>query len=129
MAKQTYSEAQGQSINIISNGTKIKGDIIANGDTRIDGELIGNIAAKGRLVIGPKGRVEGEINCGNIEVSGYIKGKIAASELLTMKATSKIAGDIVAGKLAIEPGSMFTGTCTMGGGVKPAEEPPKPESK
>jgi cytoskeletal protein CcmA (bactofilin family) len=125
MAKQTtYSEPQGQSINIINEGTLIKGDVVAGGDIRIDGVLTGNIEAKGRLVIGPKGKVEGEIVCSNIEISGYIKGKINVSELLTMKASAQIFGDINAGKLAVEPGSVFTGTCTMGGS-KPKDEPAK----
>ncbi|NQU51545.1 MAG: polymer-forming cytoskeletal protein [Bacteroidetes bacterium] len=117
MAKQTskpYGEDSNQSINIISEGTKIKGDIIANGDIRIDGDLAGNISAQGRLVVGPKGKIEGEIDCNNIEISGYIKGKVTARELLTMKSTSKIEGDISAGKLSVEPGSEFTGTCSMG---------------
>ena len=116
MAKQVaYNEGQNQTINIISEGTKIKGDIIANGDIRIDGELIGNISAKGRLVVGPTGKIGGQIVCNNIEVSGIIKGKVTASELLNMKASSQIEGDIIAGKLSVEPGSVFSGTCTMGG--------------
>ncbi len=118
MPKQTsklYGESSNSSINIISEGTVIKGDIIANGDIRIDGELTGNIAAKGRLVVGPKGKIEGEVVCSNIEVSGFLKGKVTANELLNMKSTSKIEGDIIAGKLSVEPGSIFTGTCSMKG--------------
>jgi cytoskeletal protein CcmA (bactofilin family) len=125
MAKLTGNgESINQSINIISEGTKIKGDINANGYIRIDGELIGNILAKGKLVIGPKGRIEGQINCNNIEISGYIKGKVTASELLNMKSTSQITGDIVAGKLSVEPGSLFSGSCIMNG-TKPLNEPAK----
>lgn len=130
MAKQTsnFGENLNQSINIINEGTLIKGDIAANGDIRIDGELVGNINSKGRLVIGPKGKVDGEVNCNNIEVAGYIKGKVVVSELLTMKASAKIYGDIVAGKLSVEPGSLFTGTCSMGGDTKDSiiknEKPP-----
>jgi cytoskeletal protein CcmA (bactofilin family) len=115
MAKQTYGEPSNASINIISESTSIKGDIIANGDTRIDGELVGNITSKGRLVVGPNGKITGEISCNNVEVSGFIKGKVEASELLTMKASAKIEGDIIAGKLSVEPGATFTGTCAMGG--------------
>jgi cytoskeletal protein CcmA (bactofilin family) len=130
MAKQTsnFSENLNQSINIINEGTLIKGDISANGDIRIDGELVGNIDAKGRLVIGPKGKVDGEINCNNIEVSGYIKGKVTVSELLTMKSSAQIYGDIIAGKLSVEPGSIFTGTCTMGD-TKEKNEKPKPKEQ
>ena len=127
MAKQTsrmYGEDSNSAINIISEGTIIKGDIIANGDIRIDGELAGNISAKGKLVIGPNGKIEGEIVCNNIEVSGFIKGKITTTELLNMKSTSKIEGDIIAGKLSVEPGSIFSGTCAMRG-VNPIDESAK----
>ena len=113
-----------QSVNIISEGTKIKGDVITNGDIRIDGELVGNIAVKGRLVIGPNGKIEGQITCNNIEISGYVKGKVTAGELLNMKASSQIVGDIVVGKLSVEPGSMFSGNCVMNG-TKPINEPSK----
>lgn len=131
MAKQSaksYGDPQDQTINIINEGTLIKGDITANGDIRIDGELVGNINAQGRLVIGPQGKVDGEIDCNNIEVSGYIKGKITVSELLTMKASSQIYGDIIAGKLSVEPGSLFTGNCSMGE-PKTKNETPKPKEK
>lgn len=125
MAKiMANNENTSQSINIISEGTKIKGDVIANGDIRIDGELAGNISAKSKLVIGPKGKIEGQIICNNIEVSGFIKGKVTASEMINLKSTSQIVGDIIAGKLSIEPGAMFSGSCVMNGS-KPANEPEK----
>lgn len=115
MAKQSYGEPSNSTINMISEGTTIKGDITANGDTRIDGELVGNISAKGKLVVGPQGKIAGEIRCNNVEVSGFIKGKVVAAELLNMKASAKIEGDIAAGKLSVEPGATFTGSCSMGG--------------
>lgn len=125
MAKQTsnYGDNLNQSINIISEGTLIKGDISANGDIRIDGELKGNINVRGKLIVGPKGKVEGEINCHNIEVSGYLKGKITVSELFSLKSTSRIFSDVIAGKLSVEPGSLFTGTCTMGETKEKNEKP------
>lgn len=131
MGKQStksYSESLDKGINIISEGTLIKGDISASGDIRIDGELVGNINAKGRLVIGPQGKVDGEVNCNNIEISGYIKGKINVSELLTMNSSAKIYGDIIAGKLSVEPGSIFTGSCSMGD-LKSTNETTKPKEQ
>jgi cytoskeletal protein CcmA (bactofilin family) len=129
MAKTTANyESPNQSINIISEGTKIKGDVIANGDIRIDGELLGNISAKSKLVIGPKGRIEGQIICNNIEISGLVKGKVTATELINMKSTSQIVGDIIAGKLSIEPGAIFSGSCMMNGS-NPLNGPEKPIQK
>ncbi|MDA3952676.1 MAG: polymer-forming cytoskeletal protein [Bacteroidales bacterium] len=113
MAKYNETETT-TAINLIGAGTEITGDVNSNGDIRIDGILTGNLKTAGKVVIGETGRVNGEIDCKNSEVLGEIHGKIKVSELLSLKATSKIFGDIVTKKLAIEPGSKFTGTCKMG---------------
>ena len=74
-------------------------------------------------------KVDGEIICSNIEISGYIKGKITVSEILTMKASAHIYGDVVAGKLSVEPGSVFTGTCSMGDSKEKNEKSEQKEQK
>jgi cytoskeletal protein CcmA (bactofilin family) len=111
MAK--FNETENTTINLISNDTEITGDVMSNGDIRIDGSLNGNLTTKGKVVIGPTGKVKGEVNCKNSEVSGMIEGKISVSQLLNLKASSRILGDIITSKLAIEPGARFTGTCNM----------------
>ena len=111
MAK--YNETDNTTINLISNGTDITGDIKSNGDIRIDGTLSGNLNTKGKVVIGPTGKVAGEVICKNSEVSGIVEGKITVGQLLNLKASSKILGDIVTSKLSIEPGAKFSGTCKM----------------
>jgi cytoskeletal protein CcmA (bactofilin family) len=121
-------------INLISTGTDITGDIKSNGDIRIDGSLTGNLNTKGKVVIGPTGKVKGEIICKNSEVAGIIEGKIMVGQLLNLKASSKIVGDIVTVKLSIEPGAVFSGNCKMsetenngGTGIIKEKEPEKPK--
>lgn len=111
MAK--YNEAEAAAINLISTGTDITGDIKSGGDLRIDGTLNGNLNTKGKVVIGPTGRVNGEVICKNSEVSGTVEGKITVHQLLILKVSSKIFGDIVTAKLSIEPGAIFSGNCKM----------------
>jgi cytoskeletal protein CcmA (bactofilin family) len=111
MAK--YNETDNTTINLISIGTDITGDIRSNGDIRIDGSLTGSLNTKGKVVIGPTGKVNGEVICKNSEVSGVIEGKIIVEQLLNLKASSKIFGDIATLKLSIEPGANFTGSCKM----------------
>jgi cytoskeletal protein CcmA (bactofilin family) len=108
-----YNETDNTTINLISNGTEITGDIKSNGDIRIDGSLTGNLNTKGKVVIGPTGKVKGEVICKNSEVSGIVEGKISVGQLLTLKTSSKIVGDIVTFKLSIEPGAKFSGNCKM----------------
>ena len=114
MAK-IHTEIDTKVINLISKGTKIIGDIVSDGDIRIDGELSGNIQCKGRLVIGDSGFIQGEVKCSSSEISGEVKGKLIVAELLSLKGSSKINGDILTGKLSIEPGAVFSGSCQMDG--------------
>lgn len=108
-----FNETDNTTINLISNGTEITGDIKSNGDIRIDGVLTGNLNTKGKVVIGPTGRIKGEVICKNSEVSGIVDGKISVGQLLSLKVSSKITGEIVTYKLSIEPGANFTGNCRM----------------
>ena len=110
------NETDNTTINLISNGTEIIGDIKSTGDIRIDGTLTGNLNTKGKVVIGPTGKVKGEVICKNSEVSGMIDGKISVGQLLNLKTSSKIVGDIYTFKLSIEPGAKFTGNCKMSEG-------------
>lgn len=109
---------EGSAINLIGNGTTIHGDINSTGDVRIDGVLTGNISLSGRLVVGTNGKIEGNVTCQNADVSGEIKGKLNVAEILALKSSAKILGDIATGKISIEPGAIFTGTCNMGAIVK-----------
>lgn len=111
MAK--VNETENSTINLISNGTEITGDIKSEGDIRIDGVLIGNLSTKGKVVIGSTGKVKGEVLCKNSEVCGEVDGKINVTQLLTLKISSRINGDIITEKLSIEPGARFTGNCNM----------------
>ncbi|MBN1107313.1 MAG: polymer-forming cytoskeletal protein [Bacteroidales bacterium] len=111
MAK--YNETETPAINLINTGTEITGDVKSTGDIRIDGTLTGNLNTKGKIVIGPSGRINGEVTCKNSEVSGTVEGKLIVNQLLILKASSKISGDIVTSKLSIEPGAVFSGNCKM----------------
>ncbi|TKG90114.1 polymer-forming cytoskeletal protein [Puteibacter caeruleilacunae] len=114
---KSNSDIENKNINLISSGTVITGDVISQGDIRIDGELKGNLTSQGRVVVGNTGIINGEIECRSSEVSGKIIGKIQVKELLSLKATSLFEGDIVTGKLTVEPGAVFNASCKMNGEV------------
>lgn len=113
MSKTTYQPPS--AVNTICEGTQITGDIITNGEIRIDGILTGNLEAKGKVVIGVTGKVNGQITCKNCDVQGSVDGKIEVAQLLSLKSTSKITGDIGTHQLGIEPGARFNGNCKMNG--------------
>ncbi len=120
---RTVAPVEENKRNTIAAGTKIKGDVICNGDIRIDGEIEGTINCKGKLVLGPEGQLKGDILCNSAEIMGKLIGKMMVQELLSVKATANIEGDIKTSRLAIEPDAIFTGTCDMG------KTAPSPASK
>ena len=77
--KATQNEAP--SVNLIGGGTTITGDVNSNGDIRIDGNLVGNLNTKGKIIIGSSGRIEGNIICQNADLFGQIKGNINTNKL------------------------------------------------
>ncbi len=109
MAKEVNSNA----VNLLCEGTLIVGDIKTKNDIRIDGILKGKIATSGRLVVGNTAKIEGDIECANIDVMGVILGNINASQAVSLKAPGKVIGDITSAILSIEPGVFFNGNCQM----------------
>lgn len=104
--------------NQIAKGTQIQGDIKTEGVLRVDGTLKGSIESTGKVVVGPSGRIEGSILCASANIAGEVKANVKVKELMHLQASAKLHGEIVVGKLAIEPGATFSGTCSMGGVVK-----------
>ncbi len=104
--------------NIIGKNTKISGDIISEGDFRIDGTLEGTIKTNGRVIIGDSGFINGKVECTNADIEGKFSGELSVSNTLTVKASANINGDVVISKLSVEPGAAFNATCSMKGSVK-----------
>lgn len=105
-------------LNRVVEGTNIVGDIKSESNIRIDGTLKGTIVTKGKLVIGPKGVIDGNVTCNNADIEGTLDGKIVVNELLSLKSTAKVSADVTTSKLAVEPPANITGNISMGGVVK-----------
>lgn len=127
-------EMESTAINIITDGTIIKGDITASGDFRLDGTLEGNIQLNGKLVVGDSGVVNGNVLCQNANIIGTVNGNLSVKELLSLHTSARVHGDILINKLSIEPGAVFSGKCRMIDEVRtaqqeqPAAEQPATES-
>jgi|SRR5690606_28354435 len=109
------------SSNLIAQETSIIGDIITQGNIRIEGRLEGALESKFKIVIGDSAHVVGDIQALEAEVSGHIDGAIHCQGTLYLKKTAYINGDIYAKKLIIENGALFNGKCHMAGEMEAKE--------
>jgi cytoskeletal protein CcmA (bactofilin family) len=112
------SSSGGHSLNSIVEGTKIEGTVNANSDIRVDGAIKGKLFCDAKVIIGPTGKVDGEIRCDNAVIEGKFEGTMTVKELLNIRETAAVDGDITCGKLIVQPGGTIDGTLTMAAGSK-----------
>lgn len=114
--KQVFDSNSSQ--NIISQDTKIIGDLTSSGDFRIDGIIEGNIKSTGKIVVGSTGFIKGTLQGTDAYFEGKFSGKLTLSGTLTLKPTANIEGEVIVGKLSVDPDATFNVKCSMKGSVK-----------
>jgi cytoskeletal protein CcmA (bactofilin family) len=98
----------------IQAGLKIHGEISGNSDLYIDGELQGKLRLGGaRLVIGPNGRVQADIEAGGITIDGSVQGNIKASESVRLGPGSRVQGSVLTPRIGIDDGARLRGKVEM----------------
>jgi len=115
--------------NKISEGTKIVGDIVAEGGFRIEGTIEGTFKTSGKVVVGKSGFIQGTLECSDADFEGKFSGTLNVANTLSLKPTAHIEGEVVVGKLAVEPGANFNASCSMKGSVKSFSKSSASESK
>jgi cytoskeletal protein CcmA (bactofilin family) len=98
----------------IQAGLKIHGEISGNSDLYIDGELQGKIRLGGaRVVIGPKGKVQADIDAGAVTIDGSVQGNIKATEGVRLGAGSSVQGSVLTPRIGIDDGARLRGKVEM----------------
>ena len=112
--KSNLIPSSSNTLNSLVQGTSISGDIVADSDIRIDGNLKGTLECAAKVVIGPTGSIEGEIRCQNAVIEGRFKGDLFVDQLLQVKEKAEINGNISTGKILVQAGATFNVSCKMG---------------
>lgn len=100
--------------NTIAKGTTITGDVISDGDFRVEGTILGTIKTPGKVVLGKTGIINGTLQGANADIEGKFSGKLILTHMLSLKASAHVEGEVEVGKFAVEPGATFNATCIMG---------------
>jgi cytoskeletal protein CcmA (bactofilin family) len=101
------------SVSMIAPGTTVSGDIESDSDMRIDGNIIGHVICKAKVVLGESGIIQGDLQAGNADVFGTVNGNVVTEDMLCLKTKSTVNGNITTARLQIEPYAVFNGQCSM----------------
>lgn len=96
-------------------GSKVVGEISGNAELLIDGHVEGKINLDSRLIIGPKGQIEGEVKARSVQISGRVQGNVEGVERVEVLRSGRLEGDMVAPQngVHIAEGAYFTGKIDM----------------
>jgi cytoskeletal protein CcmA (bactofilin family) len=92
---------------------RFKGDLVADEDLVIQGQVEGSILHTRSLTIGSQGRVHGDIRARRIIVEGLVEGNLYALERASLRPGSTVRGDIFAAEIVIDDGACLNGRIDM----------------
>jgi cytoskeletal protein CcmA (bactofilin family) len=111
--KKTPAADATEMVTVIGSEAYIHGVLSAKGSLRVDGRIEGGVSDGQTVVIGPGGRVKGDVAAESVVIGGEIVGNITASNQVEILSTGRVHGDMSAPRLSVEDGAVFNGRCTM----------------
>ncbi len=110
----------------LQRGVSLDGRVAADGDLRVEGQAVGELAVSGLLTIGPKADVKGVIGARDIVIHGAVRGIIRSAGRICLARGAKVTAELFCTSLAIEDGVFFEGRSHMGE-LAPAQPASNPE--
>ncbi len=107
---------------IIGKDAVCHGALSAPGSVRIDGMVEGDVTITGALVVGPSGKITGNVEAASAVIGGEINGNIVAPEKTELTPDAKVIGDIKTGVIVIDEKAVFQGKCDMSHGEEESSE-------
>ena len=104
---------------VIGPGARFEGTLVFRGEARIEGELTGEVRARGTLHVGPGAVVRARIEADELVVAGSVEGDVVAPRRVALLAGARLVGDLQTGSLSLADGSLLEGRCEMLGGLAP----------
>lgn len=98
----------------VATSVVVKGELVANGDLSVDGNVEGKIVLEGHdLVVGPTARIVAEIQARTVTVHGTVVGNITVDDRIEITPSGSVRGDLRAPRIALADGSSFRGRIDM----------------
>jgi cytoskeletal protein CcmA (bactofilin family) len=105
---------------ILSEGVCVKGELHFEKQLRINGSFEGSLHAQGKVIIGPKGCVKGDIHLDEATIYGIVIGNITVNKL-TIGPTAQILGNVHTQQLDFQKGAKLVGNVQIDPGMTSAD--------
>ena len=106
-------EAEDTVETIIGPSVKVEGDFASRGNIIVEGHVSGRIKTSKNLRVGEDAVIQAQVEAANAIIAGSVEGNVAIEDNLEVVSSAKIMGDVSAGRLSIQEGAFFSGSCQM----------------
>ena len=118
------SDVRKRKTSVIGPTLIFKGELSANEDLIIEGQIEGTIAHQDKnLTVGKEGRVKADIDARTIEIYGKVEGDVHGEDSVKLAKSSEVKGNIRCARIIMEDGAHFTGNIEMTTKAKSSSEP------
>lgn len=94
-------------------GSSFRGTLMIEGTLLVDGDFEGDILNCDRIIVGPYGHVQADVQVREAMVAGVFDGGIQAEERVILLSGARVKGDLTSSAIVIDEGVRFSGRCTM----------------
>lgn len=98
-------------LTLISENTKLEGQLLFSKVTRVHGLLSGEIRAEpgSTLILAQSSVVEGQIFADTLLINGFVRGNIEAKKSVVISESGRVIGTITSPHLKVESGAYLEG--------------------
>ncbi len=121
---------QSKNVSVIGPTMVFKGELSADEDLIIEGQIEGTIAHHQKhLTVGKQGRVKADIHASSVIVLGQLVGDIHSNGIVTIAKGADVTGNIYCARIVMEDGAKFKGKIDMGEEAAKVSAVPKESGK
>lgn len=98
---------------LIGQGTIVEGSVHTSANLRVEGELHGDVATQGEIIIGEFGIAKASIMCQTLTIAGQVHGDVNVSGRLIITPSGQLFGNATVQSIIVQEGGGFNGECKM----------------
>ena len=101
-------------VSVVGPDMKILGGVKCEGTIRVQGKIGGPVQTSGPVVVGKRGRIDGDVEAVEVVVAGTVMGSIVGARRVELRETGRIKGDIQTDRMKVDEGARFEGHLRLG---------------
>ena len=124
-----YNTGHERGSSVLGPTLKFKGELRADEDLLIRGQIEGSIQHSSNLKIGKEGNIKAEVSAEYIEVHGAVDGNLTGSKSVVVRDSANVTGNIYSPTVSLHEGAKFNGSIDMSDDAEPASKAPQKDAE